>query len=415
MDVLRTILAIIVVIFVVVVVHEMGHYLVAKRSGIKVEEFAVGFGPKVFWRRIGETLYAVRAIPVGGFVRMAGMMDIPELGDPGPRAFFRASIPRRTATILAGGVFNLVFAGIVFSALLIPGQASDVPSWSPLAAAGVRSGDSIIAVNRRRIDHTDAETVSRDLHAATDGSKGQPVVLVYATPDGVQHTATVKPVLLLNNDDRTNGLPARLIVDSVDGHPLGTGDPRPLFGNGATVKVCGHVPDTPGTIVCAKVSGITDGSGDIGRAEAAWRFGFAPDYNGNSPPYALARGFTQVPTEISSTFTGLYQIVTTPTSGGIQGNVQGPVGVVRSTGEAAQGGWRSFVGWIGFLSLNLGVFNLLPIPFLDGGRFVFIVLEGIRHRRVDPRREAAIHYVGLMLILLLVVYVTFTGDIGGRS
>ena len=75
----------------------------------------------------------------------------------------------------------------------------------------------------------------------------------------------------------------------------------------------------------------------------------------------------------------------------------------------------SFLEWMGFLSLSLGLFNLLPIPFLDGGRFVFIMLEAIRHRRVDPQREAVIHYVGLMLILALVFYVTLTGDIGGRS
>jgi regulator of sigma E protease len=413
-DALRTLFAIIAVLLIVVIVHEMGHYLVAKRSGIQVDEFAVGFGPKLFWKRVGETVYALRAIPAGGFVRLAGMTGLPEEKDPGPRAFWRASIPRRTATILAGGVFNLVFAGLVFSALAMPGQASDVPSWSPLAAAGVRSGDSIVAVNGRRIDHTDIDTVSRDLHAATDGSRGQPVTVVYATSDGAQHTVTVKPVLLLNNDDRTNSLPSQLIVDSVDGHPLTSGDPRALFGDGATVTVCGHLPDNRDQI-CGNVAAVTDGSGDIGRAEAAWRFGFAPDFDGNSPPYALARGFTQVPAEIGSTFSGLYQILTTPSSGGIKGNVQGPVGVVRSTGEAAQGGWRSFVGWIGFLSLNLGLFNLLPVPFLDGGRFAFIVLEAVRRRRVDPRREALVHYFGLMLILALVVYVTFTGDIGGRS
>src|SRR5258707_6442335 len=154
MDALRTLFAIIAVLLIVVIVHEMGHYLVAKRSGIQVDEFAVGFGPKLLWKRVGETVYALRAIPAGGFVRLAGMTGLPEEKDPGPRAFWRASIPRRTATILAGGIFNLVFAGLVFSALAVPGQASDVPSWSPLAAVGVRSGDSIIAVNGHRIDHT---------------------------------------------------------------------------------------------------------------------------------------------------------------------------------------------------------------------------------------------------------------------
>ena len=202
---------------------------------------------------------------------------------------------------------------------------------------------------------------------------------------------------------------------STTGGPLGTGTPRALFGNGATVRVCGHTADAPTKQRCGNVSGGTQGAGEIGRVEAGWRFGFSPGYDGNSPPYALARGFTRVPDTIAATFTGLYQIITTPNSGGLQGNVQGPVGVVRETGNAAQAGWMAFLDWVGFLSLNLGLFNLLPIPFLDGGRFVFIMLEAVRHRRVDPRREALIHYVGLMLILALVFYVTFTGDIGGRS
>jgi regulator of sigma E protease len=415
MDGLRTLAAIIAVLLVVVVVHEMGHYLVAKWSGIQVDEFAVGFGPKLLWRRIGETVYALRAVPAGGFVRLAGMTGLPEERDPGPRAFWRASIPRRTATILAGGIFNLVFAGLVFSALAVPGHDSTIPSWSALAPAGVRSGDSIVAVNGRRIDHTDGDTVANDLHAATDGSDGRAVAVVYATPDGGQHTVTVRPVLLLNNDDRTNTLPAQLVVTRIDGKPVGTGDPRALFGDGASAKVCGHTPDSPGTEVCGTLGGVATGSGDIGRAEAAWRFGFSPDYEGSSLPYALARGFTSVPQQIGATFSGLYQILTTPSSGGIKGNVQGPVGVVRSTGDAAEGGWGSYIFWVGFLSLNLGMFNLLPIPFLDGGRFAFIVLEALRRRRVDPRREAMVHYVGLMLIMALVVYVTFTGDLGGRS
>jgi regulator of sigma E protease len=415
MDVLRTIVAIVAVLVTVVVVHEMGHYLVAKWSRIQVDEFAVGFGPRLFWRRRGETVYALRAIPAGGFVRLAGMTGLPEEKDPGPRAFWRASIPRRTATILAGGIFNLVFAGLVFSALAIPGESSTVPSYGPLAQAGVQSGDDVVAVDGRSIDLSDPQTVTRDLHAATDSSDGRPVSVTYVTASGTRHTTTVKPILVVANGDRSNGLPDAFIVDSIDGHPVGTGDPRALFGNGAAVKVTGHLPDDAGHEHSGTVSGVSTGAGDIGQVEAGWRLGFTPGFKGNSLPYAVARGFTRVPDTIAATFTGLYQIITTPNSGGIKDNVQGPVGVVRETGNAAQGGWTSFLDWVGFLSLNLGIFNLLPIPFLDGGRFAFIVLEAIRRRRVDPRLEQMVHAAGLMLILALVFYVTLTGDIGGRS
>jgi regulator of sigma E protease len=415
MDVLRTILAIALVLVTVVVVHELGHFIVAKRSGIQVDEFAVGFGPKLMWRRVGETVYALRLLPAGGFVRLAGMTGLPEEKDPGPRAFFRATIPRRTATILAGGVFNLAFAAIVFSILALPGQASDVPSWSPLLAAGIHSGDSIVGVNGMRIDDSDAQSVTTDLHRATDGTQGRPATVVYRTPSGVTRTTTVHPYLALLNEDRSNSLPSMFAVDTVDGSPVGPGDPYALFHDGATVKVTGHAIDNPSKKYSGTVSGVTSGDGALGQIQAGWRFGFTPGWNGNSLPYALGRGFTQVPTTIADTFSGLYAIITTPNSGGISGNVQGPVGIVKQTGDAAQAGGWALLQWIGFLSLNLGIFNLLPIPFLDGGRFVFIALEAVRHRRVDPRREAAIHYAGLMLILALVFYVTFTGDIGGRS
>ena len=415
MDVLRTILAIAVVLVVVVVVHELGHYLVAKRSGIQVDEFAVGFGPKVLWRRVGETVYALRLIPAGGFVRLAGMTGLPEERDPGPRAFWRASIPRRTATILAGGVFNLVFAAFVFSILALPGQSSNVPSWSPLAKAGIQSGDSVTVVNGVHVNLSDANSVANDLHAITDATEGRPATVVYTTPSGATRTTTVHPYLALLNEDRSNRLPDTIAVDTIDGKPVGPGDPTALFHDGAPVKVTGHAQDDASKTYSATVSGVSSGDGALGKVQAAWRFGFTPGWNGNSLPYALGRGFTRVPTTIADTFSALYDVITTPNSGGISGNVQGPVGIVRQTGDAAQAGGWAFLEWIGFLSLNLGVFNLLPIPFLDGGRFVFIVLEAIRHRRVDPRREAAVHYLGLMLILALVFYVTFTGDIGGRS
>jgi regulator of sigma E protease len=416
-ETLRTVGAIIVLIIVVVVVHEFGHFIVAKRSGIQVDEFAVGFGPKLLWKRVGETVYAIRAIPAGGFVRLAGMMDLPIEADPGPRAFFRASIPRRTATILAGGVFNLVFAGLIFSLLNIPQHTSSIPSSSPLAAAGLRDGDAVVSVDGRQVDRSDAGSITNALHDATDGTQGRPATVVYRTPSGDLRTVTVRPYLALISEDRSNKLPESqsAVVDTIDGKPVGSGNPAALLGNGASVKVTGHELGHPDQTFSGTVSDVTTGAGELGRIQAQWRFGFDPGWDGNSLPYALGRGFTEVPSEIAGTFTGLYQIITTPNSGGVSGNLSGPVGIIRTTGQAAGLGWSDFINWIGILSLNLGLFNLLPIPFLDGGRFVFIMLEAVRRRRVDPRREAAIHYVGLMLILALVFYVTLTGDIGSRS
>lgn len=413
MDVLRTVGAIMALLVIVVVVHEAGHYLVAKRSGIQVDEFAVGFGPKILWKRVGETVYSLRLLPAGGFVRLAGMTGLPEETDPGPRAFWRASIPRRSATILAGGVFNMIFAGILFGILAMPSQPSQVVNGTPLAAAGVQSGDTIVSVDGRHINDADQQSVTSDMHSATIATQGRPATVVYRTPSGATRTTTVTPILELLNFNANNPLPAQLIVDTIAGAPPTPGDPAALFHDGATVKVTGHLlgdsKQYSGT-----VTGVTTGTGSIGQVQSAWLFGFAPGWEGNSLPYALGRGFSAVPSTIAGTFSNLWQVLTTPNSGGVSGNLQGPVGIVRDTGAAAQAGWLQFLEFMALISLNLGLFNLLPIPFLDGGRFVFIALEAVRRRRVDPRREAMIHYVGLMLILALVAYVTVTGDIGGR-
>ena len=421
MDALRTTGAIILVLLVVVIVHEMGHYLVAKRSGIQVDEFAVGFGPKLFWLRRGETVYALRALPAGGFVRLAGMTGLPEEKDPGPRAFWRASIPRRTATILAGGIFNLVFAALVFGVQNLPSQASQVVAHSPMAAAGVPDGSQLVRVAGRDVPQDSQEKVMDLLHQVVEDTKGQPVQVVYRDPQGTVRTTTVTPYLALYNTTANTKLPLAIAVDAVNGTPVHPGDPVALFDNGGTVTVSGHDPGDPSVrYTDLTVKGVEDApitpQTRIGKYMAGWRFGYVPGYPGMSLLPALGNGFTQVPSTIATTFTTLYAVITTPDSGGLAHNLSGPVGIVRQTGDVAQHGWWDLLGWIGFLSLNLGLFNLLPIPFLDGGRFVFIVLEAIRRRRVDPRREAAIHYVGLMLILALVFYVTFTGDITrGRS
>jgi regulator of sigma E protease len=415
MDVLKYIGAVIAILFVIVVVHEMGHYLVAKWAGIQVDEFAVGFGPRLVSKRIGETIYAIRALPVGGFVRLAGMTGLEE-PDPGPRAFWRATIPKRTLTLVAGGVFNLIFAGIIFTILAVPSQGSTIGSAGPSYAAGLRSGDRVLSVNGRSIDLSDPQSAARDLHAVTNSSDGKPLSVLYQSPDGTQHTIAVHPYLTLINEDSTVKLPTQIVVDTIDGQPAGTGDPARLFRSGSVVTVTGHALSDTTKRYTATVGDVTTGDGTLGAVQAAWRLGINdPGYNGNALPYALGRGFSEVPSGIAGTFTGLYQILTTPHSGGLSGNLQGPVGIIRDTGAAAQAGWIPYVTLMGFLSLNLGLFNLLPIPFLDGGRFVFVALEAIRRRRLDPRREAAFHLAGLMLILTLAVYVTLTGDIGGRT
>jgi regulator of sigma E protease len=429
----QTIPAILLVLFVIVTIHELGHYLFAKWSGIRVDEFAIGFGPKVYGRRVGETLYSIRLIPAGGFVRMAGMMGIEGEADAGPRNFYRASIPRKAATILAGGVFNLILAAILFAVVSMPSTPGLIEPDSPLAATGVTVNEVLVKVDGVAVDPHDPQRATDALHRATRNSQGRPITVTYRNEQGREHTVQVPPLLVLDNErvpadaERATAPPqGPLVIESVDGRPqrqgstpLLTGDPATVLGGGRPVHISGHLLGAPDQRFADRVvSGVIDGAVPArGEAAASWKLGVSTGVEGRSLPSALVFGVTEVPRQVSGIFTGVYSLVTTPNSGGLTGpnGVSGPVGIVRVTSAVAQGGWRDLIGWMALLSVNLGVVNLLPIPFLDGGRFVFIAIEALRRRRVRPQLEMAFHYAGLMVILAFVVFVTIQHDIRGSQ
>lgn len=410
--------AVIAVLLSVVLVHEGGHFLLAKLSGVRVDEFSVGFGPRLLARRSGETTYSLRAIPAGGYVKMAGMLGLEGEPDAGERNFYRATMPRRMATMLAGIVANMLFGALLFSLWFATPTASRVLPGEAAQAAGLRDGDSIVSVDGRPVRHDTAEHVATDLHAATAASAGRPLQVGYRHA-GTVHTVTIKPSLLvLVGAVGTAGLPAgtALTVTAIDGRPVGTGDPAQLLGGGGPVHVTGLASPPTGTSTARRVdlllSGVTDGPGTPGANQAAWRLGVQPGFDGQPLPSAVADGFQQIPTFVVGTVSGLVDLVTNPRSGGVTGpnGLSGPVGIAQETVTQARHGGRSLLYWIAFISLNLGFVNLLPIPFLDGGKFVLLVLEAVRRRRLDPRREALIYAVGLALVLLFAVYVTI-GDV----
>ena len=251
-DVLVAIGAIALVLLVVVLVHEGGHFLLAKLSGVRVDEFAVGFGPRLFAFTRGETTYSFRVLPAGGYVKMAGMLGLEGEADAGERNFYRASIPKRMATILAGVAANFLLAGILFTVWAATPTDSRLLSGAALDQAGLRNGDVIVSVDGRAIRHDTAADVSTDLHVATAQADGRPMTVVY-TRDGSTRTATVKPSLIIINaviasspapatpgaspaatpaaggtTVAANGIPvypSQFLVTAVNGTPVGPGDP----------------------------------------------------------------------------------------------------------------------------------------------------------------------------------------------
>ena len=326
----------------IVVVHEGGHFLTAKLSGIKVEQFSVGFGPLLIGKQLGETQYAIRAIPLGGFVKLAGMDGSMEAGN---RSFNAHPLWQRFSVIVAGPVFNLALTTVIFFGVFVfvgtsdvqtPVHVSSVDSGTPASSVGLQSGDVVRSVDGRPIVQFD------DLPKALNASRGAPVMVVVER-NGQALTLSVTPRL-----DQASG-----------NYILGF---HPAF--------------------------ITQKMGPLQAA-----------------PLSLQR----TGESIVGTFSGLYQLATDKSLGGFFGprGLEGPVGIVKTTAKAAQGGGVSLIGIIAFLSLSLGLLNILPFPALDGGRAAFLVLELIRGRPVDPQREQVVHYVGLALLFGLIALVTY--------
>jgi regulator of sigma E protease len=419
-------LAFILVIVTVITVHEFGHFLVGKLSGIKVEEFSIGFGPKLYSRTIGETLYAVRAIPAGGFVRMAGMLGLVGESDAGERNFYRASRPRRFATVAAGIVANFVFGGIIFAIVDMQPTPYLFDTHAASGVAGLKSGDTMLAINGHVIRQDNIADVTTDLHAATTASNGYPMTVVYSASDGSIHTTKLTPRLtienILANPKAIAGgkLPlGGLVVTSINGSPVGNGDPATLLGAGSPVTINGYLENEDGSpssyFTNVSVAGIKDGYATNNAIRAAWIMGVVPGVDGESPPAAIASGFSAIPGFIWGEFTGIYGLIVHPPQGGINGpqGFTGPVGIAQETATATNNGFlgpNGLVWWIGFISMNLGFVNMLPIPFLDGGKLLFILIESVRRKRLNPKVEAAITAVGLAVILVFAVYVTI-GDV----
>ena len=331
-----TIIAVVCVFGLLVFVHELGHFVTAKFTGMRVDEFAIGFGPKLVSTQIGETVYSIRCIPLGGFNNIAGMDA--ENNPAGKRGYCRKSIPARMLVILAGSGMNLIlpiflFFGIYFfSGISVPSTEpvlGTVIPERPAAMAGLREGDRILRIGDQAIaDWTGFVEVIRS-------NEGQPLT-VYYERDGAEGTAVVTPAY--DSENRR-----------------------------AMVGVMGVVETThPGFFESWKL--------------AAQRTGMVI--------YAMIGELARLIAHLSGE------------------GLAGPVGVVQMTGEVAKLGLIPLLNFTAFLSLNLGIINLLPVPALDGGHFLTLVVEALRGKPLSPE---VLHYsqtVGIALLVLLMVYAT---------
>ncbi|HHY38949.1 MAG TPA: RIP metalloprotease RseP [Clostridia bacterium] len=336
MNVLQVVLAVI-VLGILILAHELGHFIVAKRVGIKVEEFSIGFGPKIVSLREGETLYSIRLLPIGGFVKMAGTNpDVDDMADP--RGFNKKSVPARMAVIGAGPFTNLIIASLLFAIMFgVLGiqrpslKIMEVLPGTPAALAGLKEGDEIKALGGERLSDWE-ELVER-----VSASKGKELTVVV----------------------RRNGLEKELEV-TPEANPA---DPSR-----------GFIGITPRF--------VTVKSGPVESLKQGIMYTFGVSFMFIKGLFAMLLG--RIPADVA-----------------------GPVGIAKILGDAAKAGIRNLLYLVGLLSANLGILNLLPFPALDGSRLVFLGIEGVRQRPVDPEKENLIHFIGFTLLMLLALLVTY--------
>ena len=399
---------IILMLLVVVAVHELGHFLVAKRAGIMVQEFSIGFGPRLLSRMRGETRYSLRLLPLGGYVRMAGMtgMEGPE-NDGGSRGFILASNPRKAATLAAGGLMNMLLAGALFTGVAVVGGPSpQVQPGGALAASGIKGDWQVVAVAGH------PTTGLLGIRSRIQADRGLPLRIgLRPWAGGPTRQVTVQPQLHWVGTAATPRIPFEAAVTSIDRAPVPHATPAAM---------AGAIPGSGPISVSYRTAAGRTGTVSVPRSQfqVEWLVGYIAS-EGNllvpalgGPPMvitsALATGFYVVPTQIGATFANLWLLVSPHHPANLR--LSGPVGIAQETSVATQIGPTTYLTLIGLISVNLGLFNLLPIPFLDGGRLFFVLLEMGRRRRINPRVESMVHAVGLALIGMLFIYVTY-GDI----
>ncbi|MBU5677453.1 RIP metalloprotease RseP [Alkaliphilus sp. MSJ-5] len=327
---MATALVAIIVFGILVLIHELGHFTVAKLVGIKVHEFAIGMGPKLIQVKKGETSYSIRALPLGGYVRMEGE---DEKSDD-LRSFNNKSVLARISVIFAGPFMNFVLAIALFSIIFYSIGApttriQEVMDQSPAQTAGIQSGDIIYSINGEKMDTW--QNIIDTIGKSQDNS-----IHITIVRNGDKIEKTVKPT-------------------------------RDIETNRATIGIKTTIEKSIGA--------------------------------------SIRNGFVAIKAITTGILGFLKGLITRESNAAAE--IMGPVGIINLVGQVARTGWIDVVNLTAVLSVNLGLMNLLPIPALDGSRILFLLVEMLRGKPVDPEKEGMIHLIGFGLLITLMLFVTY--------
>jgi regulator of sigma E protease len=439
-----TVVSFVVVIGLLILIHELGHFLVARWTGVGVERFSIGFGPVLLRWRGAETEYCLSAIPMGGYVKMVGEESPLEGGgttgwDPA-RAFAAKPLWSRFLIVFAGPAMNLVLAAVIFAIMLLalgrpvhPALIGRVVADGPGAAAGLQTGDRVTAFDGRPVAYW--EEFGRAVQAAS----ARPVE-VEVERAGTRRTVTVTPrrttVPDLFGEPRTTwdlgvgpletphvttvtpgspaeraGLRAGDTVRAVGGQPTYTPEEltqaikkRPGERFPLTVVRDGRELELTVTANRVVERGPGGAETEVGRIGIGIDSEAAVSYVRSGPLEAVGEGVVQTWKMTALTVTGLWKLVTRRID---SSNIGGPLQIATEAGRQARQGLGALAIFTAIISINLGVLNLLPVPMLDGGHLFFFVIEAVLGRPLSLRKREVAQQLGFVLLVLLMVYALY--------
>ena len=374
---MTTAIVTIVMFLVMISIHEFGHFAVSKLCGVKVLEFAVGMGPAIFKKQKGETLYSIRALPIGGFCRLEGE----ENNSSDKAAFCNQAAWKRFLILVAGAVLNIVLGYFLFVMIVSRSEAfttnviESIDQSSYLEQAGVCAGDKIISINGHSISfYPEIELYSRDF------SEGE--------------TATIK--VKRGKEKFTFDVPLSTYSvkqtyedDGVHSLTITNGNQ-----NEEIIPYSENLPKDE-----AKIGKSAEYNKVI--------LGFKPATKKTTVFSVATEAFHYTKYVVKLVYKSLFDMIT----GKIGINqMSGPVGIVSEVNNVVNSGQyrvENTLNLIGLITINLGIFNLLPLPALDGGRLLFIVIEVIRRKPVPADKEAIVHVIGFALLMALTLFITF--------
>lgn len=430
-----------VVLGVMVLVHEFGHYFLCKLCGVRVEVFSLGFGPRLFGVKWGETDYRVSALPLGGYVKMAGEMPGTETtGDPGELN----SHPRwqRVLIAVAGPAANFLLAFALMAGLYMmhneveqyleaPAVLDIVPPNSPASRAGLESGDRIVKFDGQK-NPTWEQLEDR---AALDVNSNAPITVERTVNGQTKQFSTelliTDPTKGADFDIASLGLIPReqngpvMIQDVMPGNPAAKAGLKP---GDALLAVDGYtVHGVPSVMAILDAAGNKPATLQLERAGKQLTLTVQPiwaDYEGETPGYRL--GFSAVPPPFNVEQLPLPEAISRSVSynlrstgyildilermfrphSAVMEQLRGPIGIAQMTGEAAEAhGWEPLIGLTALISLNLGIMNLVPFPILDGGMILMLAIEGLLRRDLKQELKERIYQVAVVVIILFIAFV----------